>query len=137
MDENVLEIKEYHGEGYRPLIYFGAWRVAILRWIETTQAEKITYMERHTQTDEVFILLEGQAVLILGGIGPIVAELQTQVMESGKLYNVKQNAWHSVVMSRDATILIVENLDTGESNSEYYQLTEMQKNKLIGMGVLS
>jgi hypothetical protein len=67
MDENVLEIREYHDEGYRPLIYFGAWRVAILRWIETTQPENIAYMERHTQTDEVFILLEGRATLILGG----------------------------------------------------------------------
>ena len=56
-------------------------------------------------------------------------------MESGKLYNVRQNAWHSVIMSRDATILIVENQDTGESNSEYYQLTEMQKREIIGMGV--
>jgi ureidoglycolate hydrolase len=135
MDENVLEIKEYRGEGYRPLINFGAWRVAILRWIETTQPEKITYMERHTQTDEVFILLQGQATLILGENGPIVTGLQRQVMESGKLYNVRQNAWHSVIMSRDATILIVENLDTGESNSEYYQLTEMQKSEIIGMGV--
>ena len=135
MDENVLEIKEYRGEGYRPLINFGAWRVAILRWIETTQPEKITYMERHTQTDEVFILLQGQATLILGENGPMVIGLHRQVMESGKLYNVRQNAWHSVIMSRDATILIVENLDTGESNSEYYQLTEMQKREIIGMGV--
>jgi ureidoglycolate hydrolase len=135
MNENVLEIKEYRGEGYRPLINFGAWRVAILRWIETTQPEKITYMERHTQTDEVFILLQGQATLILGENGPMVTGLQRQVMESGKLYNVRQNAWHSVIMSRDATILIVENLDTGESNSEYYQLTEMQKSEIIGMGV--
>jgi ureidoglycolate hydrolase len=135
MNENVLEIKEYRGEGYRPLINFGAWRVAILRWIETTQPEKITYMERHTQTDEVFILLQGQATLILGENGPMVTGLQRQVMESGKLYNVRQNAWHSVIMSRDATILIVENLDTGESNSEYYQLTEMQKREIIGMGV--
>jgi ureidoglycolate hydrolase len=131
----VLEIKEYRGEGYRTLINFGAWRVALLRWIETTQPEKITYMERHTQTDEVFILLQGQATLILGENGPMVTGLQRQVMESGKLYNVRQNAWHSVIMSRDAAILIVENLDTGESNSEYYQLTEMQKREIIGMGV--
>jgi ureidoglycolate hydrolase len=135
MDENVLDIKEYRGEGYRPLIYFGAWRVAILRWIETTLPEKITYMERHTQTDEVFILLEGQAALILGGNGPMVTGLKRHVMEGGKLYNVRQNVWHSVIMSRDAMILIVENQDTGESNSEYYHLIEMQKKEITGMGV--
>jgi hypothetical protein len=81
MDEKVLEIKEYLGEGYLPLIDFDAWRVAILRWIDETLPEKITYLERHTQTDEVFVLLEGQAALILGGHGPEVSGLQKQVME--------------------------------------------------------
>jgi ureidoglycolate hydrolase len=137
MDENVLTIEEYLGEGYKPLINFGAWRVAILRWIETTEPEKITYLERHTQTDEVFVLLRGQASLILGGTGSMVVDLQKQAMESGKLYNVKQNSWHSVIMRRDATILIVENQDTTESNSEYYQITELQKREIIGMGNVS
>ncbi len=134
MDENVLEIKEYHDEGYQPLIYFGAWRVAILRWIDTTQAEKITYMERHTQTDEVFILLEGRAALILGGNSLAVATLQRQDMECCKLYNVKQNAWHTVVLNRDASILIVENQDTGEANSEYFTLSEEQKQEIMQIG---
>jgi ureidoglycolate hydrolase len=137
MDENVLAIEEYLGEGYRPLINFGTWRVAILRWIETAQPEKITYLERHTQTDEVFVLLRGRASLLLGGNGLTVTDLQKQVMESGKLYNVRQNAWHSVMMSRDATILIVENEDTTESNSEYHQVTKMQKKEIVGMGDVS
>jgi ureidoglycolate hydrolase len=134
MDEKVLEIKEYLGEGYLPLIYFSAWRVAILRWIETTLPEKIAYMERHTQTDEVFVLLEGQAALILGGHGQAVTGLQKQVMKSCKLYNVKQNAWHTVVLSRDASILIVENQDTGDANSEYFTLSDEQKAEIMRMG---
>lgn len=135
MDEQVLEIKEYRGEGYKSLIYSGAWRVAVLRWIETTQPEKIISLERHTQTDEVFILLEGQATLILGGNDKMVTGLQRQVMESYKLYNVRQNAWHTVVLSRDASVLIVENKDTGEANSEYFTLTEGQKMEIMRMGI--
>lgn len=135
MDEQVLEIKEYCGEGYKSLIYFGAWRVAVLRWIETTQPEKIISLERHTQTDEVFILLEGQATLILGGNDKVVTGLQRQVMECYKLYNVRQNAWHTVVLSRDASVLIVENQDTGEANSEYFTLTEGQKMQIMHLGV--
>jgi len=134
MDEKVLEIKEYLGEGYLPLIDFDAWRVAILRWIDETLPEKITYLERHTQTDEVFVLLEGQAALILGGHGPEISGLQKQVMESCKLYNVKQYAWHTVVLSRDASILIVENQDTGEGNSEYFTLSDEQRMELMRMG---
>jgi ureidoglycolate hydrolase len=134
MDEKVLEIQEYRSEGYRPLIYFNGWRVAILRWIEDTLPEKITSMERHTQTDEVFVLLEGQATLILGGNGPVVTRLQRQVMENCILYNVRQNAWHTVVLSRDASILIVENQNTGEVNSEYFALSEEQKMEIRRMG---
>jgi hypothetical protein len=47
-------------------------------------------------------------------------------MAPGKLYNVRQNAWHSALLSRDALILIVENRDTGENNTEYCSLTAEQ-----------
>jgi ureidoglycolate hydrolase len=137
MDTSVLEIKEYTGEGYRPLIDFVTWRVAILRWIETSPADKITYMERHMQTDEVFVLLAGRAALVMGGSGAGAEGLQVQTMESGKLYNVRQAAWHTVLLSRDASILIVENQDTGESNTEYFYLTVEQKQEIMQMGEYS
>lgn len=131
MDESLLEIREYTGEGYKPLIDFGAWRVAILRWEQSMLPEKIEFMERHTQTDEVFVLMEGQAKLILGGKGSKVECIQEQVMERGKLYNVKRDAWHTVMLSRDASILIVENQDTGEGNSEYCSLSKKQKQEIM------
>jgi hypothetical protein len=31
--ETLLEIHEYNGEGYRSLTDYGAWRVAVLRYI--------------------------------------------------------------------------------------------------------
>lgn len=130
MDDKSLEISEFTGEGYKALIYFGAWRVAVLRWIESTTPEHIDFLERHTQTDEVFVLLEGQATLFLGGTGVAVDGIHPTPMQPGKLYNVKQNAWHSVVMSREASILIVENADTGEENSEYWNLTVEQRKAL-------
>jgi ureidoglycolate hydrolase len=134
MDDQLLEIKQYLGEGYQPLIYFNTWRVAILRWISSLLPENIDMMERHTQTDEVFVLLEGQATLILGGNGMKVEHIFPQVMEAGRLYNVRQNVWHSILVSRDASILIVENRDTGEKNTEYCKLTEEFKKTIIGLG---
>ncbi len=43
-------------------------------------------------------------------------------MEMGKIYNVKPSTWHTIVVSRDASVLIVENGDTGRDNSEYVSL---------------
>src|SRR4030042_2700830 len=111
MDESLLEIREYKGKGYKSLIHFGDWRVAILRWVKDLQPEQINAMERHTQTDEVFVLLEGQATLILGGKNDVVEGVYPQVMENDKLYNVKKNVWHTVLLSKDASLLIVEDRD--------------------------
>ncbi len=133
MDERVLEVRQYDGEGYRPLIDFGAWRVAILRWEPSMEPDKITYMERHVQTDEVFVLLYGQATLILGGNSTQVDGIYPQKVEGCKFYNVKQNAWHTVVLSPDASILIVEENNTGEENTEYCVLSENFRKAIMNL----
>ena len=130
MDESLLEIKQYKGGGYRPLIDFGAWRVAILRWQDSMLPENIKFMERHTQTDEVFVLLGGEATLVLGGRSSLVDGIQPQKMEANNLYNVKQNVWHAVILSQDASILIVEESNTGENNTEYCELTNEHRKEI-------
>jgi ureidoglycolate hydrolase len=132
---DLIEIKCYDGKGYQPLIDFGSWRVAILRWEEASLPGNIGFMERHTQTDEVFVLLGGKATLILGGKGANIEGIFSQVMEMGEVYNVKQHVWHTVILSRDASILIIENQDTGFENSEYCNLSKKQRKDLQGIGL--
>ena len=134
MEPSVLEIKEYTGEGYQPLIDFSTWRVAILRWIETSLPAKINSMERHMQTDEVFVLLAGRAALVLGGRDGVAAGLLVQPMEYGRLYNVRQAAWHTVLLSHDASILIVENKNTSKGNTEYCNLNAKQRQEIMDFG---
>lgn len=133
MDDRWLEIRRYDGEGYRPLIDFGSWRVAILRWEPAMRAENIDRMERHMQTDEVFVLLNGKAALVLGGDSAGVKDIRTQAMETGNLYNVKQGVWHTVIPSQDAVILIVEERDTGEANTEYCKLRSDIRGKITNL----
>ena len=131
MDKNVLDILFFDGIGYKPLIDFNDWRVAILRYIDELQPDRIEQMERHIETDEVFVLLNGRATLLMGGNGPTLDGVHPQPMEPGKLYNVKQNAWHSVLLSKDASILLVENRDTARENSEYARLTDDQRKLVV------
>lgn len=131
MDEMMLEIREYYGEGYKPLVDYGEWRVAILRYVDDLQPDRIDQMERHNETDEVFVLLCGQGVLILGGTGSQVEGIYPQVMEHGTLYNVKRNAWHTILLSRDASVLLVENNDTSEDNSEYVRLSDDHRSLIV------
>ncbi len=128
---DLLEILEYEGEGYKPLMHYGTWRVAILRWLTGLLPENQSYMERHMQTDEVFVLLNGQASLVLGGNSAKVDSLCFERMEAGKLYNVRQDVWHTVMLSKDATILIIEENNTGEANTEYCDLSEELRAEII------
>ena len=111
---NGLEIFEHNGVGYDPTMNFESWRVAIANFGEHFDKDRYNYLERHMLTDEVFVLLSGQATLIIG------KEFSKIPLETGKIYNVKKGAWHAMLMEEDAKVLIVENHNTARENSEYY-----------------
>jgi len=127
MDERLLQIREYTGEGFQPLVHFGSWRVAVLRPGADTRAEGITKMERHTETDEAFVLTRGKGVLLIGGDGAQPDGVLAANMEPEKTYNIRCNVWHAILLARESSVLIVENQDTGTTNSEYAALTPEQR----------
>jgi hypothetical protein len=124
MDENLVEVRNYDGGGFKPLVYFGDWRVAVLNYTDDVHPDNNKTMERHMETDEVFVLTRGRGILLSGGNGPQLDMLCSQGMEIGVIYNVRRGTWHTILLSRDASVLIVEQADTGESNSEYVPLSD-------------
>ena len=109
-----LEVFDYQGRGYMPQIDFNGWRVAIANLDTKWQEEKLAYLERHMETDEVFVLLEGAVGLLLG------KDKERVMLEPGKLYNVKRGVWHSMFLEKNSKVLIIENTDTGPHNTEYW-----------------
>ena len=55
-----IEIIDFPAEDYQPLKDYEGWRVAVLRSCENTRLEKIHWMQKHMQTDEVFVLITGR-----------------------------------------------------------------------------
>jgi ureidoglycolate hydrolase len=131
MDEQLLEIREFIAPGYQPVIDFGSWRVAILNYLDEIHPERIDKLERHNETDEVFVLIKGMAILFIGEGANSIESIHSQVLEPGKIYNVKQSVWHTAVLSRDGSVLIVENRNTGRENSDYQLLSQEQKNIIV------
>jgi mannose-6-phosphate isomerase-like protein (cupin superfamily) len=131
INKRLLEVNEFNGPGYKPLIDFGEWRVAILNYLEEIHPENISMFERHNQTDEVFVLMHGSGILFLGDGSQHVENIFSQELESGKLYNVKKSTWHSIVLSRDGSVLIVENQDTSRENSDYSPLLPQHRQTII------
>ena len=131
IEERLLEVKEYTTKGYAPVVDYGVWRVAVLNYNEDALPQNIAKLERHNETDEVFVLLKGKCILIIGDGDEKATAIYAQDMEPLKVYDVKKAVWHSTVLSEDASLLIVENMDTTMENSPRYILTEDQRHQLV------
>ena len=97
---------------------FESWRVGLLSYGE--KFSRFFMLERHNRTDEVFVLVKGEATLYIADKDINVSEYK---MEKGVIYNVAKSEWHGIVVSRDALVMVVENEDTTEENSDYIYLT--------------
>jgi hypothetical protein len=131
INEELLEVREHTTEGYKPVVDFEAWRVAVLNYSPDLRPEKITTMQRHNETDEAFVLLRGRCILFLGQGDASVTQIFDEDMEPFKIYNVKKGAWHTHSLSEDGMVLVVENRDTTYDNSPFCQLTEAQQEEIV------
>ncbi len=122
-----LEIHTWDQDGYQPLVFSHDWQAAILNWEPIFDLEKLGEVERHNQTDEVFVLTRGKAVIFtIDDRG-----LQVEEMEPSIIYNVLKGVWHNLQSSRDASWIIVENRDTHINDCEFRQLSAEEKQKII------
>jgi ureidoglycolate hydrolase len=133
ISEKLIEIREYHQPGYGPLVDFGHWRVAVLNYSADLHPEKITAMQRHNLTDEVFVLLRGRCLLFVSDGSDCVTSIQAENMSPFTAYNIKQAVWHSHTLSEDAMVLIIENRDTTYDNSPFCTLSTDQRRDVIGL----
>ena len=133
ISEKLLEVREHKGDGYLPLVDFKAWRVAVLNFAEELRPENLTRMQRHNETDEVFVLLRGRAILFVGEGGEEITGIHGENLEPHRLYNVKQRVWHHHTLSEDAMVLVVENRDTTYDNSPFRSLSPSQHQEILDL----
>ena len=132
--KNLMETLRFDEEGFEPLMEFEDWSVAILNTVDVLQKENISYMEKHLLTDEVFVLLEGQADLFLAEGEHEITKVYRTPMEIGAVYQVKKDAWHTVAMKDNTKILLVEKKGTGEENTPRILVTQDMLNNAVCQG---
>lgn len=130
MNKNYIEVSEYTEEGYKPLVDYKTWRVAVLNYIDELLPEQINSMQKHNETDEIFVLLSGKCILFSGGASKDIGEVDAIDMEPLKIYNVKRSVWHTHTLSEGASVLIIENSDTGDINSPVLKMNNEQTEKI-------
>ena len=119
ISQDLLETGSSFEQLFKPVLTTGEWQIAVLRQCEKVKPGNFQQVERHNNTDEVFILTTGEANLIIlgekeGEIIPFVVPMDLNVA-----YNVKKSVWHHIVLSADAHVFIFEKADTSKENSEY------------------
>lgn len=111
-----LDIFEHTGAEYRRLVNNAKWTLASLNWAPRFDETAVSELERHNLMDETFVLLCGEATLLVG------EKAEPVKMEPLKFYNVRAGIWHHIVVSKDARVLVAENADTSKDNTDYLSL---------------
>ena len=104
----MIEEYSYEGQDFCAVFSSKQWKIGLLRFSE--RFSKAEVLERHLESDEVFVLLSGEATLY--------TDKESKKMEQCRIYNIPAGEWHHVVVSQDALVLVAENENTSKDNTE-------------------
>jgi ureidoglycolate hydrolase len=128
--EHLVKIGESFEQTYQPVLDFGGWKVAMLRYFDVVEPDSFYRVERHLNSNEVFILTAGKADLIVCDGDECPEGTYVFPLKLNVAYDIQQSVWHHVVMSEDAHIILVERSETGLETSDYFKLTKAQVNEI-------
>lgn len=123
-----IETGDWKGDGYGVVKLSEKWRAAYLNNVSERRTV-IDYLERHVTSDELFVLVEGEANLVISGDG--ATGFEKIPLEKYVMVNVPPETFHSVDSAPGSRILIAENADVGNDNSQYHYLTAEEKAELM------
>ena len=126
-----MEIIKIKGTAFQPLKDYNGWRIAQLGYLENINSlHGIKTLGRHFKTDEVFVLIEGDVRIYTAGIKDDLENIDIKKLEKGNLYVVKEKQWHVAVLEPGARVLIIENKNTSDENSDNYILNQADKERM-------
>lgn len=104
----MIEEYTYDGEDFCAVFSSKDWKIGLIRFSE--RFSRLGQLERHLETDEIFVLLSGNATLY--------TDTEKTEMKPCCVYNIPAGVWHHIVVSEDALILVAENENTSKLNTE-------------------
>lgn len=127
----AYEIYEFGDSGYAKLFHHQSWRVAMLNYIEELEIDHINYIESHLLTDEAFVLLSGECVMIFAHFHENkISSFESIKLEPHKVYKIPNKVYHTHVLSKNSKLLVIEEENTNDHNSPRIYLSEREKEML-------
>jgi mannose-6-phosphate isomerase-like protein (cupin superfamily) len=122
---------KHDGEGFAPLYIAENWQVAQINYSPALAPANIHSIDIHFETDELFILLEGEAVLVAArGTEGDSFIFETTLLEKNVIYNIPRKTWHNIALNPGAKVLIFEDKNSHLSKFEIKTLSGTQAKKL-------
>ena len=129
-DKKLIEEYRHSKEGYNPYLVGPKWQVAQLNYIFDLAPNAITKIDVHHNTDETFLLMAGQAVLIAASIQQSRILFEVINMKPKVLYNIPKGCWHNIALSTDAKVSITEDANTHLGDYEFHYLNDQEQKEL-------
>lgn len=117
----MLKIEKPIASGFDTVVMNERFKCAFITHSPYYSFGKVDHMKRHNNTDEVFVLLSGRAVMLILEDGKV----QEHTLEQGIAYNVQKGTWHYLAVSEDAQIFVAEGADTDETNTDVLSLEQL------------
>lgn len=117
---------QYEQEGMLWVYENEKWTVGIKNWKPANDITGIDCLERHNQTDEIFILTAGTCTLIYANETAEGIVFGAAKMIPQKVYNIPATLWHNTITAKDTKLILIEDPNTSMKNSEILSLDKGQ-----------
>ena len=122
LNRKLIEEYRHSDQGYNPYLIGPKWQVAQLNYQPDLAPGAIKKIDVHHHTDETFLLMDGQAVLIAAEIQQNRIGFEVINMKPKVVYNIPKGCWHNIALSTDSKILITEDANTHLGDYDYHYL---------------
>ncbi|MGN8646291.1 cupin domain-containing protein [Gracilibacillus sp. HCP3S3_G5_1] len=126
----IIEQYAFNEEGMQKVYSNNDWMVGLKNWKPSNDIDGFNSLEKHNETDELFVLLEGGCNLVFGEESAGDWQFGNVRMEQGKVYNIPKGLWHNTITTKDAKLVLIEAPNTSMENSEIIELKGKQIEKL-------
>lgn len=122
--EQGIDIYNYDGEGLERSYACENRLVGIKNYKPASSREQMDSLEKHLLTDELFIPLTEDSILLYKQDGGSLCHAS---MEMGRIYSVRKGTWHNVLMIPGGKMALTERADTSMENSLLLPLTREER----------
>ncbi len=117
----MITASTHSKSGFCPVVKNSQFLCAFITPSPIYSQGKITEMKRHNDTDEVFVLLSGKAVLLTRDDAK--EKCQVTKLSPGTAYTVKAGTWHYLALSDDGKVFVTENGCINPDNTDKTDVT--------------